>query len=407
MANEARYGDGGYKVVVVASVLIFMQFIMVFGRYYSRRLQKVLLEADDYVLLLATVRPSWKPVMTGQVAKHSQLFTFALCAIGITFPRISRAGTSRGGATGDSYAETKLVRSSFISWMSLYGASVALSKVAILLLYLRVFTTSMKKFVVATCVIGAVVVSIGIATVVGSIFNCTPMARNWDNNIPGRCIDELKFARYTAIPNMVTGFAMLILPLPMVWRMNIDVQQKIALTATFLHGIMSVLSPYRAVLQPAWHVSPYFPNLEWREARAVRLIVSTFSMRSTDKGGYIAVAISWTIWTIVEPANYVIAACLPTLRPILVHLLPPSFFLLSAKRKSASYSSLKISWPKGRGSPRIMVATAEIHGQSHLTGPWDASKFYVKDLEAGVEAKAPDKAFVHEMRGITPSPSTL
>lgn len=68
MANEARYGDGGYKVVVVASVLIFMQFIMVFGRYLSRRLQKVLLEADDYVLLLATVRPSWKAMMTGHVA---------------------------------------------------------------------------------------------------------------------------------------------------------------------------------------------------------------------------------------------------------------------------------------------------------------------------------------------------
>ncbi|KAL9020813.1 MAG: hypothetical protein Q9185_001997 [Variospora sp. 1 TL-2023] len=325
MANEVRYGNGGFKVVVVASVLIFMQFIMVFGRYLSRRLRKVLLEADDYVLSLAT---------------------------------------------------------SFISWMSLYGASVALSKVAILLLYLRVFTTSAKKFVVATCVIGAVVVSIGIVTVVGSILNCTPMARNWDNNIPGRCIDELKFARYTAIPNVVTGIAMLILPLPMVWRLNIEVQQKIALTATFLHGIMSVLSPYRAS-----HVSPYFPNLEWRKAQAVRLVASTFNVRSTDNRGCIAVAISWTIWTIVEPANYIIAACLPTLRPILVRLLPQRFFLLSAKRKSTSYSSRKISWPMGRASPRIMMATAEIHGQSHLTGPWDASNFYAEDLEAGVEAK--------------------
>lgn len=64
MVNEARYTDGGYKVVVVASVLIFLQFVMVFGRYYSRRLQKVLLEADDCVLLLATVRPSWRPMKT-------------------------------------------------------------------------------------------------------------------------------------------------------------------------------------------------------------------------------------------------------------------------------------------------------------------------------------------------------
>ena len=49
------YGHGGYAVVVVACVLIMMQFLLVFGRYFSRRLQKVMLEADDWVLILATV----------------------------------------------------------------------------------------------------------------------------------------------------------------------------------------------------------------------------------------------------------------------------------------------------------------------------------------------------------------
>lgn len=53
--NENQYGHGGYKVAVVSAVLILMQFLMVYGRYYSRRLQKVLLQADDYVLILATV----------------------------------------------------------------------------------------------------------------------------------------------------------------------------------------------------------------------------------------------------------------------------------------------------------------------------------------------------------------
>lgn len=53
---ETEYGDGGYKAVVVASVLVLMQLIMLFGRYYSRRLQRTMLEIDDFVLLLATVR---------------------------------------------------------------------------------------------------------------------------------------------------------------------------------------------------------------------------------------------------------------------------------------------------------------------------------------------------------------
>lgn len=129
-------------------------------------------------------------------------------------------------------------KQAFIAWMTLYGASVALSKCAILLLYIRVFTTNIRKFAFAACAIGAVVGATGITTIVGSIAQCVPISRNWNMAIPGRCIDKLAFARYTAISNVITGFLMLLLPLPMVWRLNVAVQQKVALTATFLHGIM-------------------------------------------------------------------------------------------------------------------------------------------------------------------------
>ena len=49
------YSHGGYKVVVVASLLIFMSMLMVGGRLIGRQLQKVWLGIDDYVLILATV----------------------------------------------------------------------------------------------------------------------------------------------------------------------------------------------------------------------------------------------------------------------------------------------------------------------------------------------------------------
>ena len=51
-----NYDYGGYKVVIVAAILIFMQISMVSGRLFSRRLQKVWLGIDDYVLISATVR---------------------------------------------------------------------------------------------------------------------------------------------------------------------------------------------------------------------------------------------------------------------------------------------------------------------------------------------------------------
>lgn len=60
--------QGGYKVTIVAAVLILMQFLMVYGRYYSRRLQKVSFQADDYTLVLAMagirVGRRWKVELT-------------------------------------------------------------------------------------------------------------------------------------------------------------------------------------------------------------------------------------------------------------------------------------------------------------------------------------------------------
>lgn len=67
----ADYGHDGYRVVVVASILIVMQSLMVGGRVLSRYLQKAALAADDYVLFAATT------------------LGFGLCALAIAFPRIA------------------------------------------------------------------------------------------------------------------------------------------------------------------------------------------------------------------------------------------------------------------------------------------------------------------------------
>ncbi|KAL8947193.1 MAG: hypothetical protein Q9222_006501 [Ikaeria aurantiellina] len=218
---DARYyGQDGYKTVIVASVLILMQFILVSARVCSRRLQKVSIAIDDYILFVAT------------------LLTLALCAIGVAFPKIAWVVTSSRPAPEGYATGSKTLQAISVAWMALYGASVALSKCAILLLYVRVFTTASRAFTVSTSVIGFFVIAIGITTIVGSVVQCTPVAYNWNPATKGHCINKLEFARYTAIPNVVTGLAMIVLPLPMVWRLKIGIAQKVALTATFLHGIM-------------------------------------------------------------------------------------------------------------------------------------------------------------------------
>ena len=49
------YGHGAFKVIIVAALLIMMQFLMVGGRFISRKMRKASLAADDYVLLTAAI----------------------------------------------------------------------------------------------------------------------------------------------------------------------------------------------------------------------------------------------------------------------------------------------------------------------------------------------------------------
>lgn len=49
------YGDGGWKVTLVAAILIFMQVLAVSGRIISRSMKKARLAVDDYVLIFGTV----------------------------------------------------------------------------------------------------------------------------------------------------------------------------------------------------------------------------------------------------------------------------------------------------------------------------------------------------------------
>ena len=127
----------------------------------------------------------------------------------------------------------------FMAWMIVYGLSVAFAKCAILLLYVRVFTTAKRTFTTTACLVGFSVFLISLANTFGALFQCSPLAFAWNKTIPGgTCIDMVAFSRYMAIPNVVTGAVMLIMPLPVVWNLKIDTSAKIALTATFLHGIM-------------------------------------------------------------------------------------------------------------------------------------------------------------------------
>ena len=87
----ASYGHGAFKVIIVAAVLIILQLQVVGGRFLSRKMRKVSLAADDYVLLTATI------------------FTVGLCALALACKLIQRRIQRRQGLQ----VPNRLIRSAY------------------------------------------------------------------------------------------------------------------------------------------------------------------------------------------------------------------------------------------------------------------------------------------------------
>ncbi|KAI9172570.1 Satratoxin biosynthesis SC22 cluster protein [Paramyrothecium foliicola] len=63
------------------------------------------------------------------------------------------------------------------------------------------------------------------------IFICTPIKHYWDPRVPGRCLDQPKiFLTDTAIA-FVTDFLILIIPIPLTWKLRMPLRRKMKIVA--------------------------------------------------------------------------------------------------------------------------------------------------------------------------------
>jgi hypothetical protein len=119
----------------------------------------------------------------------------------------------------------------------LYIAAVTLPKLAILALYLRLFKDRGYRYA-AFAIAGILVISVGIAWVLSTVI-CTPFAYNWDTTIPGgKCLNKGLMYTMMSLPNIGTDFAIFILPMPIIWKLQMSRNQKIGLVITFATGSM-------------------------------------------------------------------------------------------------------------------------------------------------------------------------
>lgn len=107
-------------------------------------------------------------------------------------------------------------------------------KISILLLFLRIFPA--KQFRMMVYGVMAFVVTYGVASIVATIVQCSPVARIWDKAFPGSCIDLTVFWYANAAASIVGDFLTLILPIPVVKQLQLPPRQKMGLMLVFAVG---------------------------------------------------------------------------------------------------------------------------------------------------------------------------
>ncbi|OQD83699.1 hypothetical protein PENANT_c015G05251 [Penicillium antarcticum] len=125
-------------------------------------------------------------------------------------------------------------------WASewLWATATASLRLAILMLYIEIFPNHPVFFWTASGV-GGLVFLYWVASILTIALLCRPVAYNWDRTIPGVCGDVIKTEYASAGFNMGIDLGVVLLPLPIVWRLHMSSRKKTGVTASFALGVLT------------------------------------------------------------------------------------------------------------------------------------------------------------------------
>ena len=99
------------------------------------------------------------------------------------------------------------------------------------------FTLQNPRFKYAVFGVAFVAFAVWIGIFFATVFNCHPVAYDWDRSIPnGSCGEPQKVFITGLALNLFTDICIVALPIPMIWKIQISLSEKIAVSGAFLLG---------------------------------------------------------------------------------------------------------------------------------------------------------------------------
>ena len=122
-----------------------------------------------------------------------------------------------------------------LSCQCCYLGATWIVKTSILLLYRRLFGCKRWFNRLIWLMIGFIAVN-QILQLFLSVFSCRPVNALWNMTLRGDCININLAALIFGSLNVVIDLILLIMPIPLVWRLRIEMRWRLQLVAIFLLG---------------------------------------------------------------------------------------------------------------------------------------------------------------------------
>lgn len=162
----------------------------------------------------------------------------------------------------------------------------------------------------------AVVMMWSLGILLTLIFICVPVEGYWNRTLPARCLQDQDVQITNAIGNIITDVTLLALPIPIIWKLNLSLERKLALTGIFGLGFFGCI---------------------------VSMLRAYFVFHISDGSDLPLEAVKTSCWTLAEITTGTVCSCLITLQPLVKRWKP----LWSSQKR---YTGPPTNRPSHKGS---------------------------------------------------------
>ncbi|KZN88292.1 hypothetical protein EN45_068640 [Penicillium chrysogenum] len=315
--HQQPYSGNGLVGPIAAIAAV--QTVFVAAKFYTRFMQRVKFDLDDYLILLALVASLACSIIFIVLAE--------IGVIGYHFDYVSEMPD-----------KVILARKCTLALEILdYPFTITPAKLAVLLFYLRIFTT--RKFQILVYIIGSLVLALGVSVLLENFLQCRPFPYIWDRSIPGgTCIHPVDAYRVFAPVNVLTGVLILVIPIPAVWNLHVPKAHKVAVTGVFLLGGLGNVA-------------------------SISKMVINFAESDFARDDPTWFAAKYGVLTILEGSLIIIAACIISIWPLFTQFMPRRFRTTFAR--STPRRSQHRSW-YSRAHPQKLKVWTTLHVPGRL-----------------------------------------